>query len=215
MDASRRGRILGLASGAGVSIAISVYVTQKMRKRRRRAQLQLDGWQVAGHVSDLEPGPAGWEALTFFTHGDGTVKEGDGEGACALLELGGESGRRNCVAFARGCPHAGIDLLGGDVEDLGSGPIIACPAHTYLFDATTGSCLWDASRCAPPSTPAMRTFDVVEESDEIWVRVRSPAAVSTAEAWDQKAADALQMEMVNRALDRKFGPDEDSNASLF
>lgn len=144
-------------------------------------------------TSQLTTGPAGWWALPFRYAG---------ADACALRQDG--SGR--WVGFTRRCPHAGIDLLGGEVEDLGQGDIvIACPAHTYLFNADTGACLWDACRNRPPPTPPVATFDVHQSfGGGVWVRPREAPAACTVENWDQARADALQLEMVDRALARKF-----------
>eukprot|EP00971_Amphidinium_carterae_P122312 2421849-Amphidinium_carterae.1 len=59
------------------------------------------------------------------------------------------------VAFERSCPHAGIDLLRGDIEDLGFGPIIGCPAHSYLWHTQSGTCLWDSARPGAVRYPNM------------------------------------------------------------
>ncbi|CAE8623731.1 unnamed protein product [Polarella glacialis] len=83
----------------------------------------------------------------------------DGRDSCVLYS----PATGKWISFARSCPHAGIDLLSGDVEDLedsGCGVIISCPAHAYLFDAHSGSCLWDTTRGQPPATPALLTYDV-------------------------------------------------------
>ena len=161
----------------------------------------LGGW--AGSIRDLQPGPVGWDALLF--------NAADGGDACALAEIGESTTagkKRRWVAFSRACPHAGIDLISADVEDMGSRFVIACPAHTYLWDATTGSCLWDTSRI-PPTTPSLRTFEVDEESGgDIWVQPIPPPPAPTDATWDRGVADKLQMEIVNRALARKF-PDDD------
>ena len=64
-------------------------------------------------------------------------------------------------AVQEACPHAGISLFSSDIEDfrdedLGrtglDGPCIACPAHSYVFDAGTGRCLTN------PGTPDARTL---------------------------------------------------------
>lgn len=193
---SRSSRCLAAVAAAGLSLAASVSLALLMRRQLRWRRRRRSGWQLAGSKSELKPGPAGYEALSFDAE--------SGESACALLEV---KSHLRWVAFIRSCPHAGIDLLGGDVEDLGNGPVIACPAHTFLFDATTGACLWDPSR-GVPTTPALKTFEVSEESGEVWVRPKLEPPTGNAEEWDQAVADALQMEMVGRALERKF-PDSD------
>merc|ERR1711879_516706 len=93
--------------------------------------------------------------------------------------------QRRWVAISRSCPHAGADLLLGDLEDVGSGPVIACPMHTFLWDAISGACLWDADRNGPPRTPSLKAFDVQEESGEIWVRLKPRASRQAPENWDR------------------------------
>lgn len=61
-------------------------------------------------------------------------------------------------AMQEACPHAGISLMESDIEDFRStdlgtslkGPCIACPAHSFVFDAGSGRCLTN------PSTPDAR-----------------------------------------------------------
>ena len=61
------------------------------------------------------------------------------------------------IAVGNACPHAGIDLVGGDMEDFGKhgvdGHCIACPAHCYVFDTTTGACITN------PKTRAATLYD--------------------------------------------------------
>lgn len=211
-------RSLATVGATSFGLFASVSLALVTRLQWRRAQRRQRGWQCIGSSLELQPGPAGWAALHFVT-------DVDGVGACALLEMPEMSilcrswpwchwllenlglrpkQQHHWIAFNTACPHAGIDLLSGEIEDLGSGPVIACPAHTYLFDATTGTCLWDSSRQMPPSTPPMKTFEVIEECGEVWVLPKQRPSALMPEQWDQAAADELQMEMVNRALERKF-----------
>jgi len=169
------------------------FLLRHQRCRRRRtlsstlSSIGVAGWRRLAHTSDFFDVNAGWKAYPF---------EHDSVKCVAMYRDG------KCVAFSRTCPHAGIDLVGGDLEDLGEGIVIACPAHSFLFDAATGLCLWDASRGGAPTTPALLTFDTCEVSDAVWVRVKLPAVAS--EVWDQVKADKLQMKMIDLALERKF-----------
>jgi len=40
----------------------------------------------------------------------------------------------------------GNDLQGGDIEDLGAGPILTCPAHKYGFSISSGCLVEPAGR---------------------------------------------------------------------
>eukprot|EP00439_Symbiodinium_sp_Y106_P060821 s1678_g9.t1 len=142
--------------------------------------------------SEMVEGPCGWELLTFELN--------EGRTACVLHRDG------KWLSFDRSCPHAGIDLLGGDVEDLselGAGVVVACPAHTYLFDPIVGTCLWDASR-GLPETPPLQTYEVRERRGNIFVRPRPVPAPPSKDEWDQARADQLQLAAVDKALARKF-----------
>ncbi|CAE7232101.1 ANKRD17, partial [Symbiodinium sp. CCMP2592] len=105
-------------------------------------------WRRMEHEREIALRPkTRWELLTFELN--------EGRTACVLHRDG------KWLSFDRSCPHAGIDLLGGDVEDLselGAGVVVACPAHTYLFDPIVGTCLWDASR-GLPETPPLQTYE--------------------------------------------------------
>ncbi|CAJ1406787.1 unnamed protein product [Effrenium voratum] len=175
------------AALAAVGVAVGAWVL--VRSRRRRG---LRAWQLVGHRSDLTEGPGGWDVLPFCLE--------PGREACVLHRAGAWLG------FARSCPHAGIDLLGGDIEDMsemGIDVVVACPAHTYLFDPVQGTCLWDASR-GLPETPPLQTYEVRESCGRIWVRPRPLPEPISKEEWDQAKANALQMAAVEKVLARKF-----------
>ncbi|CAK9077598.1 Rieske (2Fe-2S) protein, partial [Durusdinium trenchii] len=132
-----------------------------------------NSWRFVGRRSDFTEGPCGWEILPF---------DSEGHEACVLHRNG------QWLAFNRSCPHAGIDLIvGGDIEDLSeldAGVVIACPAHTYLFDPIHGTCLWDATR-GLPETPPLQTYEVYERCARIWVRPREKPKPVSKEDWDQ------------------------------
>eukprot|EP00913_Durusdinium_trenchii_P029438 g27594.t1 len=90
-----------------------------------------------------------------------------------------------------------------DLSELDAGVVIACPAHTYLFDPIHGTCLWDATR-GLPETPPLQTYEVYERCARIWVRPREKPKPVSKEDWDQARADALQLAAVDKALARKF-----------
>eukprot|EP00931_Biecheleriopsis_adriatica_P080734 TRINITY_DN54078_c0_g1_i1.p1 TRINITY_DN54078_c0_g1~~TRINITY_DN54078_c0_g1_i1.p1 ORF type:complete len:222 (-),score=27.16 TRINITY_DN54078_c0_g1_i1:53-718(-) len=196
--------VLGALALAALSSIASRALSVLLSRRRRLAfgggDESSKPWQKVGRRSELRPGPAGWEALTFFD-------DEEGQDCCVLYRAAPSD---EWLAFVRSCPHAGIDLLSGDVEDLsewGAGVVVSCPAHAYLFDPVVGTCLWDASRGRPPETPALGTYEVREQAGEIWVRRKSPPAAISATDWDQARADALQLAAVDKALTRKF-PDD-------
>lgn len=175
-----------IAAALGVVAAAAAAVTALRFRRKRKTH---PGWTLIGKTSELTAGPSGWENLLF------KFEEAD---ACAL-RLG-----EQWIAFTRSCPHAGIDLLSGDIEDLGQGPIISCTAHAYLFDANTGACLWDASRQGPPRTPSLTVFEVEESYGDVYVRRKPPPEPVADDKWDKEQSDALQMKMVEKVLDRKY-----------
>eukprot|EP00928_Gymnodinium_smaydae_P043023 TRINITY_DN28914_c0_g1_i1.p1 TRINITY_DN28914_c0_g1~~TRINITY_DN28914_c0_g1_i1.p1 ORF type:complete len:218 (-),score=55.77 TRINITY_DN28914_c0_g1_i1:294-947(-) len=213
--ASSRRRSVALGAAAAAAFASLLALPRLRRrwlKRRREDELHAGGWLRVGHTRDLQPGPHGWLAMPFTFAGGAdacALRRTDsdaGEGK-ALPQAGGE-GQTLWCAFSRSCPHAGLDLLGGDVEDLGNGPVIACPAHTYLFDAHTGACLWDAARGQPPPTQPLQAFEIVEEPDGgVWAKPKDKPPQPAPEEWDQVKADLLQLEIVDRVLARKF-PDD-------
>eukprot|EP00933_Yihiella_yeosuensis_P038697 TRINITY_DN32621_c0_g1_i1.p1 TRINITY_DN32621_c0_g1~~TRINITY_DN32621_c0_g1_i1.p1 ORF type:complete len:209 (-),score=42.24 TRINITY_DN32621_c0_g1_i1:91-717(-) len=187
------------AAVAAASAAIAALI--QWHKLKRQAAVTASSikssskqWQLVGRRSELTPGPSGWEALSF--------QDNKGRDSCVLYSLG------RWVAFARSCPHAGIDLLGGDVEDLagefGARVVLSCPAHAYLFDAHSGRCLWDPVRTGPPETASLQTYEVEERNGEIWVRETNPPDDVKPLDWDKANADALQLEVVNRVLLKKF-----------
>jgi len=163
--------------------------------RPRRHWARSEWWYVGRH-SQLQPGPVGWKKLEFAADRMGLW------GGAAVCRRDSDG---KWVAFMRACPHAGIDLLAGDIEDLGEGPIINCPAHSYLFNASTGSCLWDASRGGPPTTPHLAVFEVWQHRLlGIWVLPKPLLDPHAKEAWDQARADATQLAVTDIILDRKF-----------
>ena len=121
-------------------------------------------------------------------------------------------------AMQEACPHASISLADSDIEDLGSaypgqlhGPCIACPAHTYVFDAGTGRCLTD------DHTPAARIYEVRTTSSSsgqavLWI-AREPNTMPADAGRKQQdvgaeQGNAIQLTMVERALRRRFGDSE-------
>jgi len=135
-------------------------------------------------------------------------------------------------AMQEACPHAAISLEASDIEDLMSefpntqGPCISCPAHAYIFDLGSGACLTNANtndaRRYPvgltvgrwPRLLTASTGDDDETDDDalqVWLgREPLPPAVGAREAVGQKVGDAIQIQLVRRALERKFGAfDED------
>lgn len=152
-------------------------------------------WHFVGRSSQLaSEGPEGWRVLTFDATPVGVRLD-----AAALRR--DADGR--WVAFTRACPHQNVDLLTGDIEDLGDGPIISCPAHAYLFDTQSGACLWDACEGEPPKTGPLTTFDVWESPfGGVWVRLNDAPEPVSHSIWDQEHAQTVQKAVYERIYAR-------------
>lgn len=124
----------------------------------------------------------------------------------------------NCEVFAmqEACPHASISLVESDIEDFRAenegklkGPCISCPAHSYIFDAGTGKCITNQA------TPDARTYPAWAEptpSGEVRIFVRPerhPPNAPGPSPLTQQEANSIQLEMVDRALRRRFGDDDE------
>ena len=148
-----------------------------------------------------------------------TVADWEGESVGIWHRHHGEE----AYAMQEGCPHASISLKESDIEDLGQsypgklqGPCIACPAHTYVFDATTGHCLTD------DYTPSARIYSVKRTtsgaSTVLWVAREPNQPVSDQgggrheQGIGTDEGNAIQLLMVEKALKRRFGDDEDESA---
>ena len=116
-----------------------------------------------------------------------------------------------------------LGMKESDIEDLGQscpgklqGPCIACPAHTYVFDARTGHCLTD------DYTPSARIYSVKRTtsgaSTVLWVAREPNQPVSDQgggrheQGIGTDEGNAIQLLMVEKALKRRFGDDEDESA---
>lgn len=115
-------------------------------------------------------------------------------------------------AICNSCPHAGYPLHEGDIEDLSAtsthakalgAPVVSCPAHAYLFDMERGTCLsaGSAARCPPASV-----YKAQMRGTELYLS-REPVAGGGvgASVLSVEQANALQLEMVDVALSRKYG----------
>uniref|UniRef100_A0A7S4T876 Rieske domain-containing protein n=1 Tax=Alexandrium monilatum TaxID=311494 RepID=A0A7S4T876_9DINO len=215
----------------------------------------LDGWRPVGHVlqfSGSERNPAQFEVLRVrcFDHGWIVARRRSSPGP---------RGGRDVFAFSRLCPHAGLDLSRGDIEDLclpgveradasgeaaaggerrpklreppgqprGAATFVMCPAHSYVFDARSGACVWDATLRQPPATAPLKTAHVCVSRvfpipGVVWLKqaTAQAAAASGEPAADlgngggpaaalpemnQEAANEIQLEMVMRGLSRTYG----------
>lgn len=110
------------------------------------------------------------------------------------------------------CPHAGYPLHEGDIEDLAAtsahaaplgAPVVSCPAHAYVFDLQRGTCLsaGSAARCppAPVYTAQMRGGRLFLSAEPVAGGSAGASVLSVVQA------NAVQLEMVDRALTRKYG----------
>jgi nitrite reductase/ring-hydroxylating ferredoxin subunit len=117
---------------------------------------------------------------------------------------------RRLFAICNSCPHAGYPLHEGDIEDMckgpfghAIGPVVSCPAHAYLFDMQRGTCISEG-KCPP--TPVyraqMRGRDLYLSREPISGGEIGTRALSRADA------NALQLQMVDLALAKKYGSRE-------
>eukprot|EP00746_Dinoflagellata_sp_MGD_P136643 gnl/MRDRNA2_/MRDRNA2_70541_c0_seq1.p1 gnl/MRDRNA2_/MRDRNA2_70541_c0~~gnl/MRDRNA2_/MRDRNA2_70541_c0_seq1.p1 ORF type:complete len:212 (+),score=37.37 gnl/MRDRNA2_/MRDRNA2_70541_c0_seq1:45-680(+) len=198
-------------TAAVVASATAVALALRLSRGRRRAVWLFDegreSFVAVGVASkDFEPfvDDPRWEVILADSQDTGLPKD--------IMVLR-RAGCDELFAVQRACPHAGIDLLGGDIEALPIGcesstkcsPKIACPAHTYIFDVRSGQCIWDAGRTQPAETPPLARFKAGIGADGmVYVRRQedSPADLMLLHQGD---SDQLQLDMVDKALGRKFG----------
>ncbi len=82
------------------------------------------------------------------------VRAGDVDIALFRIEGG-------IAALESACPHAGIPLDEGDIEN----GCVVCPGHGWEFDLRTGE---------GPFGDRVQLFPVKLEGDEVWVDAESP-----------------------------------------
>ncbi len=63
------------------------------------------------------------------------------------------------LAIENACPHAGVPLSSGDVDDC----IITCPAHGFQYDLRTGYAADHADGFPIPR------FEVIEQGGVLWI----------------------------------------------
>ena len=88
---------------------------------------------------------------------------------------------------------------------------VACPAHSWVFELSTGACITNRA-----TRPARVHRTLIDEDGVVSVSVRAvhPAQEDADEVASipKAAADRIQLDMVAKALARKF-PDSDSDES--
>ena len=88
---------------------------------------------------------------------------------------------------------------------------VACPAHSWVFELSTGACITNRA-----TRPARVHRTLIDEDGMVSVSVRAvhPAKEDADEVASipKAAADRIQLDMVAKALARKF-PDSDSDES--
>lgn len=114
-------------------------------------------------------------------------------------------------AIQDACPHAGHPLSNGDIlqagdiEDIsptcGIRLVVACPAHTFTYDTSTGVCLSD-----PISGRTARRWEVKLEDGGVYIGAAMPPS-ATRPSLSKDENDRIQMKIVVQALDRKYGPE--------
>lgn len=88
---------------------------------------------------------------------------------------------------------------------------VACPAHTWIFELSTGACITNRD------TRAARVHHTkIDETGVVSVSLRpvqpTPADMDMVAAIPKAAVDRIQLDMVEKALARKF-PDSESDQS--
>ena len=115
------------------------------------------------------------------------------------------------------CPHAGHSLSRGDcgdIEDLineGTDPgvlsgsvMLSCPAHAYIYDTGSGSCITDKN-----GGVTRRWAVRAREIDGVrMVEVGGPMAVVEEKdrpVVEKEVVNRIQLALVEKGLDRKYG----------
>jgi len=101
----------------------------------------VDGKAYVGTISDIPPGKARAVVLEKFR--------------IAVFNVDG-----TFYAVKDACPHAEYPLSKG----VTTGGEVTCSSHNWKFDLKTGKCLKGGEL-------SIRTFEVVLDGDEIWVKV--------------------------------------------
>lgn len=101
----------------------------------------VDGKAYVGKIEEIPPGKAKAIVLEKFR--------------IAVFNVDG-----HFYAVKDACPHAEYPLSKGVVE----GGEVTCASHNWKFDLKTGKCLRGGDL-------SIRTFEVVLDGDEIWVKV--------------------------------------------
>ena len=109
--------------------------------QNKRAKI-VDGKAYVGRVEEIPPGKAKAIRLEKFS--------------VAVFNVNGEF-----FAIKDACPHAEYPLSKGIVE----GEEVTCASHSWKFKIKTGECVRGEKDLF------IRTFPVVVENGEIWVRV--------------------------------------------
>lgn len=94
---------------------------------------------------------------------DDVVKVVVGDLEIALYNLGGEFFATELI-----CTHAYASLADGYIED----GLIECPLHAGTFDIRTGEAV------GPPCTERLRTYDVVVDGNQVFVRIPDDVQVA-------------------------------------
>ena len=93
------------------------------------------------------------------------------------------------------------DIVAGKV--LGRSTFLVCPLHSYVFEVETGACVWDPSFQQPPLTRGLRTARVLCVLGWVFLQAPQPPALrADAGISNQKDADAIQMDLVAKVMDR-------------
>lgn len=116
---------------------------------------------VRRFLGTLDPGSTRRRRTPLFDAGEvagrlGLIKAVDDTpvGPIAVYRLGS-----SLVGIENVCPHAGVALSGGAVED----GVLTCPGHGSQFDLGTGE------RVRGPADQSIRTYTVIEEEGRVWL----------------------------------------------
>ncbi|EKX38647.1 hypothetical protein GUITHDRAFT_144043 [Guillardia theta CCMP2712] len=182
----------------------------------------MEGKEAVGMASDFEPARGHTvdgicyfevDAQDFQPHTQGSLTL---SGVTSDLESSGEARRRTWAGTVKvaclpsngaarmlelPCPKE-TSRYGSDgiLRDLNAsplpGPFLSCPAHSFIFDLATGSCLSEPrSRCGPA-----RVYDVsADEEGRIYVSIapKEPRDPSIA----RERVNEVQLRLMERGLE--------------
>eukprot|EP00941_MAST-03F_sp_MAST-3F-sp1_P002391 g2391.t1 len=115
------------------------------------------------------------------------------------------------------CPHVAVGHLSkgeaDEIEDFDfeknrnkCKAAVSCPIHAFVFDLDTGACV-----TVDPCEDA-KVFEVDVRNDEIWVKTEPKHFEESKREWIGTAeGNRMQLHLVEKALNRVYGTEEDDD----